>query len=93
MQAEAVAARSLESASSFASTHSIPTAHGSYPELLSNPNVDVVYIGTIADHHKEWARESILAGKATVVEKPMTLSYGSTRELYDLARERNVFLM
>jgi predicted dehydrogenase len=53
----------------------------------------VVYVGTIADHHAEWARESILAGKPTVVEKPMTLGYEDTRELYELARERNVFLM
>jgi len=52
-----------------------------------------VYVGTIADHHAEWARESILAGKATVVEKPMTLSYNETKELMDLAKEKNVFLM
>ena len=53
----------------------------------------MVYVGTIADHHAEWARESILAGKPTVVEKPMTLSHDTTRELVDLAAERNVFLM
>ena len=55
--------------------------------------MDVVYIGTIADHHYEWTKESILAGKATVVEKPMTLTYDSTRELIQLANARNVFLM
>ncbi len=80
-------------ASAFTSEHSIPTSHGSYPELLSDPDVDVVYVGTIADHHAEWERESILAGKPTVVEKPMTLGYEDTRELYELARERNIFLM
>ena len=89
----AVAARDLAKATSFASTHNIPTAHGSYPDLLADPNVDVVYIGTIADHHYEWARESILSGKPTVVEKPMTLSYQDTKELISLAEKQNVFLM
>ncbi|KAL7541860.1 hypothetical protein ACHAXR_011303 [Thalassiosira sp. AJA248-18] len=91
--ATAVAARSATKAATFASTHSIPTSHGSYTDLLSNPNVDVIYIGTIADHHAEWARESILAGKPTVVEKPMTLTYDTTKELIELARDQNVFLM
>jgi predicted dehydrogenase len=52
----------------------------------------VVYIGTIADHHYEWTKESILAGKPTVVEKPMTLTYDSTRELIELANAKGVFL-
>ncbi|KAL7541579.1 hypothetical protein ACHAWF_006973 [Thalassiosira exigua] len=91
--AAAVAARSASKAAAFASAHSIPASHGSYPELIGNPNVDVVYVGTILDHHAEWARESLLAGKPTVVEKPLTLTYQDTRELVDLARERNVFLM
>ena len=37
--------------------------------------------------------ESILAGKPTVVERPMMLSYAETKELVDLAKEKNVFLM
>jgi dihydrodiol dehydrogenase / D-xylose 1-dehydrogenase (NADP) len=92
-EAIAVAARSSSKASAFATAHSIPTFHGSYPELLSNPNVDVVYIGNTADHHFEWARESLLAGKPTVVEKPLALCYDDTKELIDLARQKNVFLM
>ena len=52
-----------------------------------------MYIGTIADHHYEWARNSILAGKATVVEKPMSLCFNDTKSLIDLAKDNNVFLM
>jgi len=55
--------------------------------------VDVVYVGTIADAHYELAKESLMAGKATVVEKPMGLSLGEVEGLVDIARERNVFLM
>lgn len=53
----------------------------------------MVYIGTIADHHVQWTREAILAGKPVVCEKPMALSSAETGELIELARERNVFLM
>lgn len=53
----------------------------------------MIYIGNIADFHAEWARESILAGKPTVVEKPMTCSHADTKELIELAKDQQVFLM
>lgn len=53
----------------------------------------MVYIGTIADHHVQWTKEAILAGKPVVCEKPMALSSEEVGELVDLAKERNVFLM
>ena len=37
--------------------------------------------------------ESILTGKPTVVERPMLLSYVEKKELVDLGKEKNVFLM
>mmetsp|Transcript_17931 Transcript_17931/g.37373 ORF Transcript_17931/g.37373 Transcript_17931/m.37373 type:complete len:389 (+) Transcript_17931:39-1205(+) len=89
----AVAARSASKAQEFADSHNIPKTFGNYHDLIRNPDVDVVYIGTIADHHYEWTRESILAGKPTVVEKPMTLCADDTKELINLAKEKNVFLM
>ena len=92
-QAVAVAARSSTSASTFASLHSIPTHHTSYQELISNPNIDIIYIATIADHHYTYAKASILAGKHVLIEKPMTLSHSQTLELITLAQSKHVFLM
>jgi dihydrodiol dehydrogenase / D-xylose 1-dehydrogenase (NADP) len=95
----AVAARSPAKAYEFATMHSIPTYHTSYQELISNPNIDIIYIATIADHHYELAKQSILAGKHALVEKPMTLCYNHTKELIELATKqsttsnKNVFLM
>ena len=48
-----------------------------------------MYIRTITDDHAELARESIFARKLTVVENPMTLRYAETKELVDLAKEKN----
>jgi hypothetical protein len=89
----AVAARSSNKAEDFANLHGIPKSYGSYAELLADPDIDVVYVGSIADYHYPLAAQSLLAGKPTVVEKPLTLSYKDTKSLVQLARNRDVFLM
>ena len=75
-------------------TH-LPTGHRCRRQLIQQSIrlLYVVYVGTIADHHAEWARKSILTGKTTVVGKPMMLSYAETKELVDLAKEKKVSLM
>jgi len=91
--AAAVAARSANAAAQFASQHSIPKSYGSYDDLLRDPDIDVVYVGSIADSHSKLATKSILAGKPTVVEKPMTISLKETQHLVSLAKKTNTFLM
>jgi dihydrodiol dehydrogenase / D-xylose 1-dehydrogenase (NADP) len=93
IQVTAIAARSPDAAQAFAERHSIPKIYSSYSELIHSPDIDVVYIGTIADHHVQWTKEALLAGKPVVCEKPMALSSVEVEELVDLAKERNVFLM
>ncbi len=73
--------------------HEIPRSYGSYTELLDDPDVDVVYIGSIADQHATMAKQALLAGKPTVVEKPLTLSAKETEELVHLAQKQNVLLV
>ena len=92
-QVLAVAARSLDSAQSFASKHSIPRAYGSYEELAKDQELDVIYIGTINPSHFSCARMMIEAGKSVLCEKPFTMNAAETKELIGLAREKNVFLM
>ena len=52
-----------------------------------------MYIGSIADQHKKLATQSILAGKPTVVEKPITLTAKDASDVIELARVQNVFFM
>ena len=89
----AIAARSLESSKKFASIHNIPKYYGSYDQLLKDPEIDVVYIGSIADQHMTLATKSLMAGKATVVEKPLALSANDVSKLIQLAKDQNVFFM
>lgn len=88
----AVAARSYEKAQLFAQEHDIPNVK-SYDDLLHDPSIDVIYVGSIADQHYPLAVKSLLAKKPTVVEKPFTLNFQDTEKLVKLASQHNVFLM
>ena len=92
-QVVAVGARSLESAQKLATTHSIPRSYGSYDELANDPEIDVVYIGTIHPTHLSSARKMLEAGKPVLCEKPLTMNADDTRTLIKLAREKNLFFM
>ena len=92
-QISSVAARSIDSANKLANTHSIPKAYGSYDELATDPDIDVVYIGTIHQTHLSAASKMLEAGKPVLCEKPLTMNAVETRTLIDLARGKNLFLM
>ena len=63
-----------------------------YRELLRDPEVDLVYVATRHNLHYAVARAALEAGKATFVEKPMTLTSTEGRELAALAAERGRLL-
>lgn len=70
----AVAARELKSAQEFAKLQQIPKAYGSYEELAKDPDVEVVYIGTINSAHLSAAKLMLEHGKHVLMEKPFTLN-------------------
>ena len=83
-----VASRSQERALAYASEWDIQRAYGAYEEMLSDPEVDVVYISLPNSFHTEWAIACADAGKHVLCEKPLAL----TPEDVDLmaeASERN----
>ncbi|HEY3001774.1 MAG TPA: Gfo/Idh/MocA family oxidoreductase [Kribbellaceae bacterium] len=89
----AVGSRTLAAAEAFASRHDIPRAYGSWAALAADPDVDVVYVATPHAAHRQAALTCIDAGKAVLVEKPVTLDAGSAQELVTAARRRGTFLM
>jgi dihydrodiol dehydrogenase / D-xylose 1-dehydrogenase (NADP) len=71
----------------------INRAYGSYAELAQDPEVDVVYIGTVHSCHKVHALMMIEAGKHVLCEKPITLNMKHTKVLIAAARARKVFFL
>jgi predicted dehydrogenase len=66
----AVAARDMARAEAYALRHGLPTAHGSYEELLANPDIDAVYNPLPNSLHGPWTLRAIEAGKHVLCEKP-----------------------
>lgn len=88
----AVGSRTLEKAQAFAEKWNIPKAYGSYSELIADPDIDLVYVGTPHSHHYDVTKEAILAGKPCLVEKAFMANYRQSKEIIELAHERKVFL-
>ncbi|SOD88359.1 Gfo/Idh/MocA family protein [Spirosoma fluviale] len=92
-QLYAVASTNLQRAQEFASQYNAPHALGSYEELLSLPDLDVVYVATPHTKHHENVL-MLLNGKIPVLgEKPFAMNGEQVREMVDLAREKGIFLM
>ena len=91
-EAYAVGSRSQEKADEFAAKWNIAKAYGSYSELIADPDVDLVYVGTPHSHHYDVTREAILAGKPCLVEKAFMANARQAKGIIDLAHERKVFL-
>ena len=91
-EAYAVGSRSQDTADAFAKKWNIPRAYGSYSELIADPNIDLVYIGTPHSHHFDVTREALLAGKPCLVEKAFMANARQAEEVIHIAKERGVFL-
>jgi predicted dehydrogenase len=77
----AVASRSLDSAQAFAARNDIPTAYGSYEELLADPTITAIY-NPLPNHlHAEWTRKAAEAGKHVLCEKPMVMHADELEQL------------
>ena len=91
-EAYAVASRTQEKADAFAEKWKVKKAYGSYSELIADPSVDLVYVGTPHSHHYDVTREALLAGKPCLVEKAFMANHRQAKEIVELARGRKVFL-
>jgi predicted dehydrogenase len=89
----AVGSRTPEHAQRFAEEHDVPRAHGSYEELVADPDLDAVYVTTPHPGHHDAALLAIEAGKAVLVEKPFTMDAAQARTVVEAARAAGTFVM
>lgn len=77
----AIASRNKEQGKLVANQLNIPVVYDSYEKLLSDPQIDAVYIPLPNHLHVEWAIKSLKAGKHVLCEKPIGLSSAEAVQL------------
>lgn len=72
-----------------------PDVHGEleFSRLINNPELDAIVIATPVRFHYEMAKQSLLAGKNTFIEKPMAASSEQCEELISIAEAKGLILM
>ena len=76
-----IASRDLQKSQETAAKLNIPTAYGSYEELIADPNIDAIYIPFPNHLHKEWTIRAAQAGKHVLCEKPAALNTAEVEEM------------
>lgn len=89
----AIGSRTKDAATQFAEKFDVPGIHEGYENVAKDKNVDVVYIATPHNSHKDNAVLCLENGKAVLCEKPFTINATEAEELINLARSKNLFLM
>ena len=93
VQITAVASRTAENAAAFAHANGVPRSHGSYEALLSDPQVDAIYLPLPNSLHAEWAIKAAGAGKHVLCEKPLALDRQEAQAMFAAASRNQVVLL
>lgn len=85
-----VGARDPRRAEEFARRHGVERAVGSYPEVLADPEVEVIYNPLPNALHGPWNLAAVRAGKHVLSEKPFASTAEEAAEIGDAARDAGV---
>ena len=87
---EAVFSANPQRGKAYADENGIPRAFNDLSELLSDPEIDVVYISTTNELHRDQAIAAADAGKHILCEKPLALSLEDARKMIEAAQAAKV---
>jgi len=89
----AVGSRTQEKAEEFAIEFPGCTAHGSYEKLVTNPEIDAIYVATPHPMHFTNTILALKAGKPVLCEKPFSINASQARAMVEASIENNVALL
>ena len=87
-----IGSRSSEKAEKFANKFNCKK-YGTYKDVLSDENIDAVYISTPVGLHEDWTIAAARSGKHVLCEKSSTNSYFSAKKMVEIVKQNNVRLM
>jgi predicted dehydrogenase len=85
VEAAAIAGRNKEAARKLGEAFSVPLVTTDYREVLRDPTIEAVHIGTPNAQHFSMAKDALQAGKHVLCEKPLTTTVAEAEELVALA--------
>jgi predicted dehydrogenase len=80
----AIGSRDPQRARALADRLDVPRA-GDYEAVLSDPDIDLVYVALPPTFHAEWATRALRAGKHVLCEKPLSANEAGARAIADAA--------
>jgi predicted dehydrogenase len=89
----AVGSRDLSRAKQFAGEFGFQKYYGSYEELVSDRDLEIVYIASPHSHHHEHTLLCLKHKKAVICEKAFALNSREVEEMINEAARQKVFLM
>jgi len=89
----AIAARDPDRSRRFARKHGIPRVLPHYDALVSDPEVDAVYIPLPNGLHAEWTLRALEAGKHVLCEKPFAANVAEAEGVARAVRESDRVVM
>lgn len=92
----AVCSRTVEAAEAFVQRNTLAagaTIYTSVEEMVADPQVDAVYIGTPNQTHCEYTITALNAGKHVLCEKPLAINAEEGRRMVEAARRSGCLLM
>lgn len=87
---EGVLGSSEEKSRKFADEYQIPRIYHSFDQMLEDTKLDVIHLTTPNHLHYPHAKAALLAGKHVACEKPLTMTAEESRELLQIAREKQL---
>lgn len=85
----AVMRRDKEKAADYAKRHNVPKYYADADELINDPEINAVYIATPPSSHERYAIQALTAGKPVYLEKPMSVSAESAKNILHVARQKD----
>jgi predicted dehydrogenase len=94
-QAELIGVASTDGdrAKAFQQAFDAQKAYDNYEDLYHDPDIEIIYIASLNQNHKEMTMAALQAGKGVLCEKPLGLNTAEIKEMIALAQKQNCFLM
>ena len=88
----AVSSRSREKAEEYSKTWGIPHFFSNYEDMISDPDIDIIYNSLPNGLHAEWSVKAMQMGKHVLCEKPIATSNQEMDEIISTANKTGMVI-